>query len=33
MKERKIFDYRDVARIINGYYSNPERIINMIEEM
>ncbi|MBN2042377.1 MAG: type II/IV secretion system ATPase subunit [Candidatus Aenigmarchaeota archaeon] len=33
MRERKIYDYRDVARIINGYYSDPDRIINLVQGM
>ena len=32
MLENKIFDYREVSRIINGYYSSPERIMSYIEE-
>ncbi len=32
MKEKKMFDYREVAKIINAYYSNPEKIIAMVEE-
>lgn len=32
MHEKGIFDYIRVAKIINGYYSDPEKIINMIEE-
>ncbi len=31
MRERRMFDYRQVAGIINGYYSNPERIIALVE--
>ncbi|NIO20400.1 MAG: type IV secretion system protein VirB11 [Candidatus Aenigmarchaeota archaeon] len=33
MRERRMFDYRDIARIINGYYSNPDKIISMVEEL
>ncbi|NIO22611.1 MAG: hypothetical protein GTN38_01105, partial [Candidatus Aenigmarchaeota archaeon] len=33
MKEKRMFDYRDVARVINGYYINPDKIISMVEEM
>ncbi len=33
MHEKGIFDYVRVAKIINGYYSDPEKIINMIEEV
>lgn len=33
MRERRMFDYRDIARVINGYYSNPDKIINMVEEL
>jgi flagellar protein FlaI len=33
MWERRMFDYRDVSNIINGYYSNPERIIGLVEGM
>jgi flagellar protein FlaI len=32
MHEKRIFDYREVANIINGYYSNPERIVGLVEE-
>ena len=31
MRERRMFDYRDVSNVINGYYSNPERIISLVE--
>lgn len=31
MVEKQMFDYRDVSEIINGYYSNPDRIINLVE--
>jgi hypothetical protein len=31
MLEKKIFDYRDVSNIINGYYTDPEKIINLVE--
>jgi len=33
MREKRMFDYRDIARVINGYYSNPDRIISMVEEL
>lgn len=33
MKENRMFDYRDVALVINGYYSNPDKIIGMVEEI
>jgi flagellar protein FlaI len=33
MWERRMFDYREVSNIINGYYSNPERIIGLVEGM
>jgi flagellar protein FlaI len=33
MHEKKMFDYRDVAKIINGYYSDPERILNLVESI
>jgi len=33
MKENKMFDYRKVARIVNGYYTNPDKIIGMVEEV
>ncbi len=33
MKDRKIFDYKDVAKIINGYYSDPDRVINLVQEI
>jgi flagellar protein FlaI len=32
MLEKRMFDYREVASIINGYYSDPERIISLVEE-
>jgi flagellar protein FlaI len=32
MREKKIFDYREVSNIINAYYTNPEKIINLVEE-
>lgn len=31
MHERRMFDYIEVAGVINGYYSNPERIISIVE--
>ncbi len=31
MLEQNIFDYKDVARIISTYYSNPERIMDLVE--
>jgi flagellar protein FlaI len=31
MHERRMFDYIQVANIINGYYTNPERIIGLVE--
>ena len=30
MLERKIFDYKEVARVISTYYSSPGRLMNMI---
>jgi flagellar protein FlaI len=33
MHEKKMFDYRDVAKVINGYYSDPERILNLVESI
>jgi len=33
MKEKRMFDYRDIAKIINGYYSSPDKIISMVEEL
>ncbi|HDD46064.1 MAG TPA: hypothetical protein ENG42_01185 [Candidatus Aenigmarchaeota archaeon] len=30
MVENKIYDYRDVANIINTYYSNPDKILSLI---
>lgn len=30
MKERGIYNYEDVSRIISTYYSNPERVISLI---
>jgi flagellar protein FlaI len=32
MHEKRIFDYKEVSNIINGYYSNPEKIISIVEE-
>ncbi len=31
MQEKRMFDYREVSNIINGYYSNPERIVGLVE--
>ncbi|MCX6818017.1 MAG: type II/IV secretion system ATPase subunit [Candidatus Aenigmarchaeota archaeon] len=31
MWEKRMFDYREVSKIITGYYSNPERIIGLVE--
>ncbi len=31
MKERKIYNYEEVSRIISTYYSNPEKVMNLIE--
>jgi len=33
MHERRMFDYMQIANVINGYYSNPERIISIIESV
>jgi flagellar protein FlaI len=33
MLEKRMFNYVEVANIINGYYSNPERIISLVEEL
>ncbi len=33
MHEKQMYDYREVANMITGYYSDPERIINMVEEL
>jgi hypothetical protein len=30
MLKRKIFDYREVARVINMYYTNPEKLLDYI---
>jgi hypothetical protein len=31
MLEHRIFDYREVARVISTYYTNPERIMSLVE--
>ena len=31
MLEKEIFDYREVAKIINMYYANPEKLTDMLE--
>jgi len=31
MLEKDIFDYRDVAKVISTYYSNPERVMDAVE--
>jgi len=31
MLEHGIFDYRDVAKVISTYYTNPERIMDLVE--
>ena len=31
MLEQEIYDYREVAKIVNEYYSNPERVMDMVE--
>lgn len=31
MLEKKLYDYEDVSRIISTYYSNPERVLNLVE--
>jgi flagellar protein FlaI len=31
MLEQEIYDYREVAKIINEYYSNPDRVMDMVE--
>ena len=31
MLEQGIFDYRDVAKVISTYYTNPERIMELVE--
>lgn len=33
MLDKKMFNYREVSNIINIYYSDPERVITMVEEM
>lgn len=32
MYEQRIFDYREVARVISTYYTNPKRVIDTISE-
>lgn len=32
MHDNKTFDYREVSKIINSYYSDPERVMTFIEE-
>jgi flagellar protein FlaI len=32
MYEQKIFDYREVARVISTYYSSPEKVMNVVGE-
>lgn len=32
MLEKQMFDYREIAKIINTYYSDPEKIITLVEE-
>ncbi|MEE9323105.1 MAG: type II/IV secretion system ATPase subunit [Candidatus Aenigmarchaeota archaeon] len=32
MFDKRMFDYREIANIVNGYYSNPERIVTLVEE-
>lgn len=31
MLEREIFDYRDVARVVSTYYTNPDRVMAAVE--
>jgi flagellar protein FlaI len=31
MLEQEIYDYREVAKIVSEYYSNPERVMDMVE--
>ncbi|MCK4714055.1 MAG: type II/IV secretion system ATPase subunit, partial [Candidatus Aenigmarchaeota archaeon] len=31
MKEKEIYNYEEVSKIISTYYSNPERVMNLIE--
>ncbi len=33
MLREEIFDYRDVAKVINIYYSNPQRVLNLISKV
>jgi flagellar protein FlaI len=33
MLREEIFDYRDVARVINIYYSNPQRVLNLVSRV
>ncbi len=32
MRDLKMFDYNEVSRIVNGYYTNPENVMSFIEE-
>lgn len=32
LRDNKIFDYREVSRIVNGYYTGPERVMALVEE-
>jgi flagellar protein FlaI len=32
MKEKRVFDYNEVSRIVNGYYTSPERVMSFVEE-
>lgn len=31
MLEKEIYDYREVAKIVSEYYSNPEKVMDMVE--
>ncbi len=32
MRDSRLFDYRDVSRVISEYYTNPERVMSIVEE-
>ncbi|MEM5871777.1 MAG: type II/IV secretion system ATPase subunit [Candidatus Aenigmatarchaeota archaeon] len=32
MREKRMFDYKEISNIINAYYTNPEKVISLIEE-
>ena len=32
MLKERVFDYREVARVVNMYYTDPERLMKLIAE-